>query len=130
MTSPIGVSTFLKEAECEMREMASVWYQLGLQLEIKTSILDQFEKNHTNDVRRCMTDVLIWWCRNTQEPSWRKLANAVELTGGYGNLVRRLSKKVTSGEKHTSLHNLVQVMRPSVNQNLTFCRVCLFSSYR
>ena len=82
----------LKEIQNELKETASKWYQLGVQLEIPSAMLSTIESDHPSDVQRCMTEVLDWWLRNAPERSWEKLTEALEAMGGYRVLVEKLRK--------------------------------------
>ena len=66
------------------------WYFLGVQLDIKPSDLRQIKNDCNGDAAQCKTEVLDFWLRNDQNPTWSKLAQAVEDMGGYGNVVQTL----------------------------------------
>lgn len=101
------MSTYLtlKDVENELKEVAAAdWFSLGLQLDIRPAKLRDIEKNHPGEVQRCKTDVLDLWLRNAPDVSWEKMADALEQTGGYDVLVRRLRVKVPpKGEKPLGL---------------------------
>ena len=63
-------------------------YQLGIQLKIDPSKLDEIEKNQT--------EVIKHWLRNSSNVSWTSLATAVERVGGYGNVVETLRENDAS----------------------------------
>ena len=86
----------LKGIQNELREMTAEWYQLGIQLEIPPATMNTIERDHPYDARRCMTEVISTWLRNSPECSWAKLAKAVEAMG-YAALVERLRQKTSQG---------------------------------
>ena len=95
----LGASTLtLKEIQNELNEMeAAKWHQLGIQLEIPQAILSTIESDHPHDAQRCRTEAINWWFRNTPECSWAKLAEAVEMMGGYAVLAEKLREKMSQG---------------------------------
>ena len=82
-------TAFLKQVLKDIKEVTG-WYSLGIQLEIGTSYLDHIEKNHSGDTERCKIEVIKLWLRNDQEPTMKKLAQAVEDMGGHANVVQTL----------------------------------------
>ena len=66
------------------------WYCLGIYLGIPTSHLNQIEKNCGGDAERCKIEVIDFWLHNDPEPTWSKLAQAVEDMGGHANVVQTL----------------------------------------
>ena len=68
------------------------WELLGLQL-IKHTDLTTIKANRHGEVSLCMIDTISQWLRNELEPSWNKLAEAVEKVTKYGkataNVVRQ-----------------------------------------
>ena len=67
------------------------WYCLGLNIEIATSYLDQIEKNNGSDAEQCKIEVIDIWLCNDENPTWRKLAQAVEDMEGYAKAVQILN---------------------------------------
>ena len=67
----------LKEIQKELKEVTN-WYKLGMQLGLKPFKLEEFHAKHYYDVQNCKTEVLNWWLHNEENPSWEKLAQAVE----------------------------------------------------
>ena len=65
-------------------------HQLGIQLEVPTHKLNEFEINYPKDVNRQMTEVIEYWRNNAGDCSWEALANAVDKMGQYGKLVIQL----------------------------------------
>ena len=88
----------VKEIQNELRELtAAKWYQLGLQLEIPPATLSTIEIDYPHDAQRCLPEVINRWLRNTPECSWAKLAQAVEVMGGYAVLAEKLKQKTSQG---------------------------------
>ena len=88
----------VKEIQNELNEMtAEKWYQLGVQLGISPATLSTIESDYPRDAQRCMTEVIIRWLRNAPEFPWAKLAEAVEVMGGYAALAEKLRQKISQG---------------------------------
>ena len=68
------------------------WFSLGVHLEIEYSVLDKIRKGYESDIEQCKIEVINFWLRNDKDPSWSKLAKAVEDIGGYSNIVLTLRK--------------------------------------
>ena len=66
------------------------WFLLGVQLDIETSFLKQIEKNYIGDPERCKIEVIDIWLRLDPEPTWNKLAHALEDMGGHAKVVETL----------------------------------------
>ena len=86
----------LRDIQNELGDVTD-WYQLGVQLGIKTAYLDQIQMNNPRNAQQCKTNVLDFWLRNAPECSWVKLAEAVEAMGGYAVLAEELRKKTSQG---------------------------------
>ena len=84
----------LKEIQNELGEVTE-WHQLGLELGVPHAKLKEIENDYPQNQRR-KVEVLDWWCRNTAEVSWIKLAKAVEEMG-YILLAERLRRKTSQG---------------------------------
>ena len=59
------------------------WELLGLQL-VKHTDLATIDANRHGKVSLCMIDMVSQWLKTELEPSWNKLAEAVEKVEGYG----------------------------------------------
>lgn len=77
------------------------WYPLGVQLDVPTSEMRQFEIIHRGNPTRCMLDMLEYWMLNSENVSWRYLANALETVGGYAKVVHSLLRR--EEEKESAL---------------------------
>ena len=79
----------LKDAIVELRGVK--WFSLGIQLDIEKCELDKIKRENPQDEDQCMIEVLDYWLQNTQsDPTWDKLANAVERVGGERKVVENL----------------------------------------
>ena len=91
-----------KEIESELSEVTTAdWFPLGLQLGMELPTLKQLEQDHPHDDQQCMTKVVKWWCQNApaEDTSWERLAQALEVIGGYTNVVQNLRMKMASMPK-------------------------------
>ena len=68
------------------------WELLGLQL-IKHVHLTTIKANRRGQVSLCMMDMVSQWLRNKLEPSWNKLAEAVEKVEGYGKATAQVVQR-------------------------------------
>ena len=85
-------------------------YELGLQLSIDSSELDEIEKNRHGDTNRQKTEVIKYWLRNSPDLSWTTLANAVERMGGHARLVEELrGRKEAQAEEEPSGNEAVRM---------------------
>ena len=79
----------LKQILRDTKEVRS-WYSLGIQLDIDSSALKRLEINYAGDTERCKIEIIDFWLRHDPEPTWSKLARAVEDMGGYAKVVETL----------------------------------------
>ena len=82
---PMSLKQILKDTK-EVRS----WFSLGIQLGIETSDLNAIERQFGGDTERCKVEVIEYWLRNAPEPTWNKLARAVEDMGGHSKVVETL----------------------------------------
>ena len=68
------------------------WELLGLQL-IKHTDLTTIEAKRRGKPGLCMMDMVSQWLRNESEPSWDKLAEAVEKVEGYGKATAEVVRR-------------------------------------
>ena len=66
------------------------WFSLGIHLGIEHPVLTRIEENYRSDNERFKIEVIQFWLRNDQEPSWSTLAEAVEDMGGHAKVVQTL----------------------------------------
>ena len=76
-------------------------YQLGIQLQLVSSELDEIERNYQGDIDRQKTEVIKNWLRNSPDPSWTTLANAVDRMGGHARLAEELRNRGNKVDSHT-----------------------------
>ena len=74
-----------------VHDVASRWKSLGAALRLPRPVLDRIQKEHRDDPRDCLEDVVTEWLNqsyNTQRfglPSWKMLAEAVAHRNGGNN---------------------------------------------
>ena len=68
------------------------WFSVGIQLEIEFSVLKRISEDWKSDTERFKIEVINFWLCDDEDPSWSKLAQAVEDIGGYSNIVQTLRK--------------------------------------
>ena len=68
------------------------WFSVGIQLEIEFSVLKRISEDWKSDTERFKIEVINFWLCDDKDPSWSKLAQAVEDIGGYSNIVLTLKK--------------------------------------
>lgn len=78
----------LKDAIVELKGVN--WFSLGIQLDIEKCELDKMKSKHPHDENLCMIEVLDYWLKNTSDPTWHNLADAVEKVGGHSKVVENL----------------------------------------
>ena len=83
------IAISLKQILRDTKEVRS-WFSLGVQLGIETDYLKHIEKNYAWDPERCKIEVIEIWLHNDPEPTWSKLAHAVEDMGGHARVVETL----------------------------------------
>jgi len=81
---PLSLKQVLKDTE-EVTD----WYSLGIHLDIPTSVLKQIERD-CKDTVRSRIEVIDLWLDNDPEPTWNKLAQAIEDMGGHPKVVETL----------------------------------------
>jgi hypothetical protein len=97
MATKLGISD-LADVLAAIKEVTKP-YQLGIQLKLGPSELDEIEKNYRGDIDRQKTEVVKYWLRNSPDASWTTLANAVEGMGGYAGLVKSLRAETKTEEE-------------------------------
>ena len=69
------------------------WELLGLQL-IKHTHLTTIRANRRGEVSLCMKDMVSQWLKSESQPSWNKLAEAVEKVEGYGKATAKVVQQI------------------------------------
>ena len=69
----------LKTLVNELHEVRADWYDLGVQLEIKTHDLDVFRLENQNDTKKCLRQMLSLWLLHEipSPPSWERVVDAL-----------------------------------------------------
>ena len=57
------------------------WYDLGLQLGIEDTKLEEIESNNPKSVRTCRREMFKAWLRITPSPSYQQLVEALQTVG-------------------------------------------------
>jgi hypothetical protein len=91
MATKLSISD-LADVLAAIKEVTKL-YQLGIQLKLGPSDLDEIEKNHPRDIGRQKTEVVKYWLRNSPYTSWTTLSKAVEGMGGHAKLAETLREK-------------------------------------
>uniref|UniRef100_A0A1X7UWK8 Death domain-containing protein n=1 Tax=Amphimedon queenslandica TaxID=400682 RepID=A0A1X7UWK8_AMPQE len=91
------------------------WYNLGLRLGLRKSTLDDIEKNHPNDVSRCMTECLSQWLRRADNVDSRGGANLDSLSDALGSMNETA---VAEKLKHQVLINIFNNRHTVLSQSL------------
>ena len=82
---PISLKQILKDT----KEVGN-WFSLGIMLGIESSELKRIERKYFADPDRCKTEVIDIWLDIDPEPTWNKLARAVEDVGRHAKVVETL----------------------------------------
>ena len=69
------------------------WELLGLQLIKRTDHLTTIKADRDGKSNRCMMDMVSQWLKTELEPSWGKLAEAVEKVDGYGKATAKVIRQ-------------------------------------
>ena len=101
------------------------WYQLGVQLNVKTSRLDVIRANHPNDVDGAKMELVTEWLNNDPDKSWDKLASALRQIGRI-NLSDKISAygqgMLSSFVFHVLIHILIIYF---FTAHVLFCCLCI-----
>lgn len=72
-------------------EARSMWYNIGLKLNISPGTLDSIKTENQNVMGSCFTDMLKNWLNNGAQQTWETLATALKSPMvGYGELAQKL----------------------------------------
>ena len=64
------------------------WYKLGVQLDVPTHALNNFDKEHSAQDRK-LSEVLQYWLNNG-EASWKEIVTALKRIDGHGNIIKTI----------------------------------------
>lgn len=83
--------TQLSDILCVLKPLEKKWHALGIHLQIKKEALNRIESDYKHEsAQRHLTEMVDYWQKNENEPSWDKLANAVDKVGGYDYVARTI----------------------------------------
>ena len=72
------------------------WYELGIQLDFKSSHLDVIADDHHHNALRAKIRLISEWLQNDPEASWDKLAAALRQMG-HQNLSEAITQEYGQG---------------------------------
>ena len=68
----------IKDLMCHLENIVECWYQLGVQLDVPISKLNEIRCNNSSDVYQCKLLMMQEWQRQlTLKPSWCTLVDAL-----------------------------------------------------
>ena len=100
------------------------WHKLGIQLDVPDNILTNIDMDYHHNSRK-LSEVLKYWKRNSKA-SWKKVVEALERIGDYGNTIAEIRSKYMGGEHDivlsdqlSSIHDseLASFQRTAVGEN-------------
>lgn len=71
----------------------SHWQLLASYLEVPKKKRSKIGVRYDRDPERCKERMLDWWLKSTRQPSWERLAQALEKMGHHKDLVQRIWNK-------------------------------------
>jgi len=71
----------------------SHWQLLASYLEVPKKKRSKIGVRYDRDPDRCKERMLDWWLKSTHQPSWERLAQALEKMGHHKDLVQRIWNK-------------------------------------
>ena len=95
-TDEVDLTLTLRNLLTELVEVRD-WRTLGVHLAVPKDELSKINARFDGERGRCKKRVLDWWLTNDPQPSWEKLAQALEKMGPHEELVQWIWRKfVTS----------------------------------
>ena len=82
----------LRDLMVILREAQTGWHDVGTQLDVPHHELARIEKENTEITRR-LKEMLHYWLKNDEEPTWEKIREALVRIGGYNNICREITIK-------------------------------------
>jgi len=81
------------------KQVASIWDDLGIQLDIDLSKLDQIQADHQDNLKRC-TEMFKHWCQKYPiEATWESLIEALKSPSiELNDLAESIKQKLLPGE--------------------------------
>ena len=97
----------LTDVEAKLRDLVVVlrevdWYQLGVQLEVPIHILKRIKRQNVHDELAMLTEMFEYWKDNEEDPSWEKIAEALQRIGGHRNIITQIRSKYISHDLSSS----------------------------
>ena len=92
--SPLDERVNLQTLEKHLLNIAPKWQQLGEQLGVSDTLLDEIFTNYNSD-QECLVQMLAFWLRNhDSHPTWREIACALHLMEehAYAETLERIGK--------------------------------------
>ena len=98
---------YFTDVEAELKDLVVVlravdWYQLGIQLNVPTYILRSIIEANPNNISMRLSQMLDYWKENDEDPSWERIAEAVQRIGGHRNVIAEIRSKYMSHEPSSS----------------------------
>ena len=94
----------LKKILNSLWDARTKWYNMGIELDMKVSVLETIKQNHHNEVDSCFTAMLTDWLKQINPPpTWKALADALNSsTVGYGELACTIEKTYCNKTESTA----------------------------
>jgi hypothetical protein len=81
----------LRKIQYILWEVRTLWYNLGLELDITPDTLDSIELANPQNPDRCFRAMLTKWLREHQQPTWSALAEALRCPSvGHSHLAENI----------------------------------------
>ena len=93
-----------KELSNELDSVVN-WHLLGIKLGLEDHELRTIERNHRGDNERCKYEVLICWLLNATLPTWKAVADALQLMG-ENTVAWKIQAKYCSSSTATGMYLL------------------------
>ena len=74
------------------------WHKLGTQLNVPQEELKRIDKE-CHEISRKLNEMLDYWKKNEEEPSWEKIIEALERIGCHTNLITELEYKYCASDQ-------------------------------
>ena len=71
------------------------WYDIGIQLGLKATDLDEIEENYPRNIGKCFSKMLMLWLRGVNPPpTWSAMVDALKIPAvGLGDLAEEVESK-------------------------------------
>ena len=71
----------------------SHWQLLASYLEVPKKKRSKIGTQYDRELERCKEGMLDWWLKSSRQPSWERLAQALEKMGHHKDIVERIWRK-------------------------------------